>query len=88
MRKTATDAVVDVWSNDAPAIAGPREFQIIGDGEAYSMRLLDVRHNYLTSTARKQLAPMGPLLLDRPQRRVSDYDPQPRVAIDLSFDDY
>lgn len=35
-------APVDVWTDDAPAIAGRREFERVGDGERYILTLQDV----------------------------------------------
>ncbi len=53
------------------------------------LRLLDVRNNYIGSGMRKRLAALEPAVLDRPQRRVDDYDqygPYRMVMIDDEYD--
>jgi hypothetical protein len=40
--KSRANTPVDPWTDDAPAIAGGREFSAIGDGERYVLTLTDV----------------------------------------------
>jgi hypothetical protein len=48
-----TVAKSDCWSDDAPAIAGRREFQCVGDGERYLLTLQDVPIEFEASHLRR-----------------------------------
>ena len=65
----ATAGAVDVFSDDAPAIACRREFSVSGDGDVYSMQLVDV--------------PIA-FELYRPRRSNGDLSGQIRVTTELS----
>ena len=54
MTPTAVRTKADPWSDDAPAIAGRRDFQIIGDGERYVLTLSDVPIEFEADHVRRE----------------------------------